>query len=98
MLNDQRDVDSRGRVRLTAMTRDVSPRMSSKSTISNRRLPEDLHRRVRVFGVHVSRYRRHRIVIIVANAVEHVAASASQPGRRFRPRFRFPRRLCGQER
>lgn len=48
-----------------------------------------------MLSVHVSRYRRHGVVVIVVNAVEYVAPP--QPGRR-RLRLRFPRRLCGQER
>lgn len=64
----------------------------SRST-SNHRLPKDLHRRIRVFSMHVSCYRPHGIVVIVVNAVEYLAAS--QPG--FRLCLGFHRRLCGQE-
>lgn len=74
-------------------------RTSSGSAISNHRLPKDLHRRVRMLGVHVSRYRPDGVVIvvvvvIVVNAV--VKLAAPQPG--FRLRLHFPRCFCSQER
>lgn len=63
-------------------------------TISNHRLPKDLHRRIRMLSMYVSCYRPHGIIVIVANAVEYLVAS--QPGLRLC--LHFHRRLCGQER
>lgn len=68
--------------------------VSSGNTTSNHRLSKDLHRRVRMLRMYVSCYRPHGIIVIVANAVEYLAAP--QPGLRLC--LRFPRRLCGQER
>lgn len=67
---------------------------SSRSMTSNHRLPKDLHRRVRMLSMYISCYRPHGIIVIVANAVEYLAAS--QPGLRLC--LRFPCCLCGQER
>lgn len=66
--------------------------MISRDAISDHRLPKDLHRRIRMFSMYVSRYRPHGVVIVV-NAIEYLATS--QPGLGLC--LRLPRSFCGQE-